>query len=43
MAWVEKVTARKTPENLINRTNKMSIKCREIFGVVSSFVGITVR
>jgi hypothetical protein len=33
MSWDEKVTLGKAPENLINRTNKMSIKMeRNILG-----------
>jgi hypothetical protein len=40
MAWVEKVIVGKTPENLTNRTNKMSIKEREIFWVAFLFCQI---
>jgi len=39
MAWFEKVTLGKTPENILNKTKKCQSKWREIFWVVSFFTG----
>jgi hypothetical protein len=42
MAWFEKVTLGKAPENLINRTKKCQSKWGEIFWMVPFFAGLTV-